>query len=213
MSENRKASNIKNKITIILSLILVFIVLGSFIYSIITLILEPVSIITVEQGRIYQEENTNGYIIRDEKVLRGEHYQNGLIEIKSEGTKVSKGENIFRYYSDNEESLKEKIAALDIQIGEALEGQTEVYSADIQVLDRQIENNLQKLLATNNLNEMREYKTIISNDLIKKAKIAGELSPSGTYINKQIEQRRKYEEELNNRTRICKNRQKRSSII
>lgn len=72
---------------------------------------------------------------------------------------------------------------------------------------------MQKLLATNNLNEIKEYKTIISNDLIKKAKIAGELSPSGTYINKQIEQRRKYEEELNNRTRICKNRQKRSSII
>lgn len=51
MSENKKALNIKNKITIILSLILVFIVLGSFIYSIITLILEPVSIITVENRK------------------------------------------------------------------------------------------------------------------------------------------------------------------
>ncbi len=34
--------------------------------------------------------------------------------------------------------------------------------------------------------------------MIKKAKIAGELSPSGSYISSLIETRRKYEEELNN---------------
>jgi len=53
----------------------------------------------------------------------------------------------------------------------------------------------------------------ISEVLIKKAKIAGELSPSGSHISSLIEQRRKYEEELNNRTRIHKNRYKWDSII
>lgn len=51
---------------------------------------------------------------------------------------------------------------------------------------------------TNQLGEIAEYKANIANSLIKKAKIAGELSPSGSYINSLIEKRRKYEEELNN---------------
>ncbi len=138
-----------------------------------------------------------GYIIREEEVLTGENYKNGLVEIKSEGEKVSKGDNVFRYYSNNESSLTEKIAELDVEIQEALAGQTEVYSADIQALDKQIEGYLQNILQTNNIEEIEEYKSSISEALIKKAKIAGELSPSGSYISSLIEERRKYEEELN----------------
>ena len=41
--------------------------------------------------------------------MQGENYKNGLSEIKSEGTKVSKGENVFMYYGSNEKNLKEKI--------------------------------------------------------------------------------------------------------
>lgn len=121
-----------------------------------------------------------------------------MAEIKSEGTKVSKDENVFRYYSNNESSLKEQIAELDIQIGNAIEGQTKVYSADIQVLDKQIETYLSKVLSTNNIVDLNEYKSNIADILIKKAKIVGELSPSGAHINSLIEQRRKLEEELNN---------------
>lgn len=154
-------------------------------------------------GKIYQEETTYGYIIREEMVLYGENYKNGLAQIKQEGTKVAKDENVFRYYSRNEESLKEKIAKLDIEIGKALEGQTEVYSADIQILDKQIEEKLEKMLLINNVKDIKEYKSDITDLLIKKAKIIGELSPSGSHINKLIEERRKYEEDLNKRTRIC----------
>lgn len=131
--------------------------------------------------------------------MSGENYKNGLVEIKSEGTKVSKDENVFRYYSNNEEDLKEKIEELDIEIGKAIEGQSKgVYSADIQLLDKQIDGLLNKILSTNNIIALKEYKTNISDILIKKAKIVGELSPSGANISKLIEQRRKYEEELNN---------------
>ena len=87
----------------------------------------------------------HGYIVRNEKVLTGENYKNGLVEIKAEGDKVSKDDNVFRYYSNNEKNLAEKIAELDVEIQEALEGQTDVYSADIQLLDKQIEENLQRI--------------------------------------------------------------------
>lgn len=131
-------------------------------------------------------------------MLYGENYKNGVIEIKPEGEKVSKGENVFRYYNNNEQSLKEQIEKLDLEIGEALGGQTDIYSADIQVLDKQIDLDLSRMLSTNNLSDIEEYKTNISDALIKKAKIAGELSPRGSYINGLIERRRKLEEDLNN---------------
>lgn len=130
--------------------------------------------------------------------MTGENYKNGLVEIKTEGTKVSKGDSVFRYYSNNEIDLKEKIAKLDTEIQGALDGQTDAYSADIQVLDKQIEEYLGKILLTNNIEKTNEYKSSISEILIKKAKIAGELSPSGSYISSLVEKRRKLEEELNN---------------
>lgn len=201
---NTKRSN--QKTLIILSLIFVVAIIITLLSGFIGLIIDPGNIVVVENGRIYQEETTYGYIVREEKTMYGQNYKNGLVEIKSEGTKVSKGENIFRYYSNNEEDLKEKISELDKKIQEALDGQTEAFSADIQVLDKQIEVYLEKLLQTNNIKDIEEYRTNISDALIKKAKIAGNLSPSGSRINSLIEQRRKYEEELNNRTRIYKSR-------
>lgn len=80
------------------------------------LIIEPSNVFAVENGKIYQEETTYGYIVREESVLCGENYRNGLVEIKTEGSKVSKGENVFRYYSNNEDILKSKIAKLDEEI-------------------------------------------------------------------------------------------------
>ncbi|MDE5830385.1 MAG: hypothetical protein K2H53_01515 [Clostridia bacterium] len=61
-----------------------------------------------------------------------------------------------------------------------------------------MESTLGKSLSSNNIKELSEYKTNISEILIKKAKIAGALSPSGSHINGLIEKRRAFEEELNN---------------
>lgn len=200
MSESNKRDNhnLMKKIPLLLSLFFVCIIVLCFLYSLAQLIKEPSNVFAVEEGKIYEEETTSGYIVRDESVLSGENYRNGLDQIKTEGTKVSKGENVFRYYSNNEESLKAKIEELDLEISEALKSQTGIYSADIQLLDKQIDSTLEKLLASNNISDISEYKSNISEALIKKAKIAGELSPAGSYINSLIEKRRGYEEELNN---------------
>lgn len=102
---------------------------------------------------------------------------------------------------------------MDVEISDALEGQTDTYSADIQLLDKQIETSLEELISTNNVKDIKEYKTNISDSLVKKAKIAGSLSPSGSYINNLIEKRRKLEEELNNRIRIYKGRNEWSNLV
>ena len=104
-----------------------------FMYSIIMtikLIKNPSETFFVENGRLSYEENTSGYIIRDETIVEGNNYKNGLVPIKSEGEKVSKGESIFRYYSNNEENLNEKIRELDQKIQEALSKENNIFSTD-----------------------------------------------------------------------------------
>ena len=97
--ESKKVKNLspsqKKKIIIysILIMILFYVV-----YTIYLLIKQPTDIFTVEEGKLYQEETDIGYVIRNEKVVKGEKYKNGILQIKSEGERAAKGENIFRYY-------------------------------------------------------------------------------------------------------------------
>ncbi|MCI8291699.1 MAG: hypothetical protein HFJ25_05590, partial [Clostridia bacterium] len=74
---------LKKKILISLSLIFVSVVIISFCYSLVQLIIQPSDVFIVENGNIYQEETTYGYIVREESVLVGENYRNGLVEIKT----------------------------------------------------------------------------------------------------------------------------------
>ena len=66
-------------------------------------------------------------------------------QIKSEGEKVAKNENIFRYYSKNEENLKKQIAELDVKIQETMKKQTDLYPADVKLVENQIDEEIEKL--------------------------------------------------------------------
>lgn len=200
MKENDKKEKklSKKKIGKAILLLCILVILICFFYSMIQLLIEPTGVCIVEKGKIYEEESATGYVIREEKVISGENYQNGIVTIKSDGEKVSKGDSVFRYCSQNEEKLKEKIAKLDEEIQEAIEGQnTNIYTTDIQLLEKQIGEKIALLQSTNDIEEIATYKSDISTYMIKKAKIAGELSPSGSYINKLISQRSDYENQLN----------------
>ena len=129
-------------------------------------------------------------------MVNGNNNQNGILQIKTEGEKVAKGEYIFRYYSNNEQSINEKIQELDVQIQEAMQGQTELFSGDIKSLEKQIDVKAQGLKHKNSIQEIAEYKNDISTYLTKKSKIAGDLSIAGSYINGLLEQKKQYENEL-----------------
>lgn len=120
-----------------------------------------------------------------------------MAQIKTEGERVAKDEAIFRYYSNNEENLTKKIAELDSKIDEAIGSETELFSSDIKSLEKQIELKIASLVEVNNLQTIRETKKEISNSITKKAKIAGELSPAGSYLKKLIDERSEYENQLN----------------
>ena len=191
-----KKTTMNQKKKIILNVIIVA-VLIYVVYAIYLLIKEPTNIFTIEEGTLYQEETDIGYVIRKETVVRGNNYKNGMEQIKAEGERAAKDENIFRYYSTNEERLKQKIAELDEQIQTAMTEDTSIFSADIKSLEDQIDEKLKEINEITDVTTLTEYKKEIDNLITKKAKIAGDLSPQGSYLNQLIEERKQYESQLN----------------
>ena len=161
------------------------------------LVSNPTKTFLVEQGQIYQEETATGYIIRDETVVKGNKYKNGMVQIKTEGEKVAKGEAIFRYYTNGESSLIKKIEELDKKINDAMEKEDKLSSGDTKVLENQITDKIESCYTESDLQKIKENKKNINSCITKKAKIAGELSPAGSYLKKLVDERKKYENSLN----------------
>ena len=198
MSRRKKKQSYKLNIKLLVVTIIVFVFVICCVYNIIALFINPTDTFMIENGVVSSSEESVGYIIRDEKLFQGENYKNGIYQIKSEGQRVAKGDPIFRYYTNNEETLVKKIEELDLQIQDALEqNKNNIYSSDISALDSQIEGKLKLISTTNNVRKILEYNNQINSSLTKKAKLTGELSPSGSYIKELISKRSKLEEQLN----------------
>lgn len=194
---NKKEIN-KKKIIIYITIFLIMIYLT---YAVYLLLKQPTDKVAVDKGTLYLEETDIGYIIRNEKVVKGENYKNGMEQIKNEGEKTAKGDSIYRYYSKNEDKLKQQIAELDTKVQEALKGQAEMDSvmklSDIKLLENELDTQIEALNKETDLSKITEYKKQISTLVAKKAKLSGENSASGSYLKQLYTQRAKLEEQLN----------------
>lgn len=199
-NKTKKKINLKkiteNKKLLIISAVILFITIFC-VYKAVIFIKNPTDTFTVEQGKIYQTEKAIGYIIREETIVKGSNYKNGIEQIKTEGERVAKGEAIFRYYSAGEENLVNKIKDLDAKIDEAMSKENTILPGDIKVLEKQIESQVISLRTETSIQTITKIKKDISNNIVKKAKIAGKLSPAGSYLNKLISERSTYENKLN----------------
>ena len=176
---------------------IIFIIVSLYIiYAVYLIIRTPTDTITVENGTLTAEESSTGYIIRDEAIVRGKNYKNGINQIILEGEKAAKNQTIFRYYGKEETKLQSKIDEVNEKIKKALEKENLFTSSDIKNLDDQIDSKLQDLKTMNDVKNLSEYKKQLSEIMLKKATIAGENSKSGSYIKKLIEKREKYEKQL-----------------
>lgn len=191
--DRREKINIRNKRNKIITFILVC-YLG---YTIFLLVKQPTDIFTIEEGKVYSQETLAGYIIRDEQVVKGEKYKNGMEQIRSEGDKAAKGESIFRYYSKNEDNLKKQIEVLDEKIQEVMSTQTNLFKSDVKLLENQIDEKVELLNETTDVAKLTEYKKAINELVTKKANIIGDKSSSGSYLKQLVEQRTASENELN----------------
>ena len=176
---------------------ILFVIMAYFIYVIYLLVREPTDIFTIEEGKLYLEEANTGYVIRDEVVIKGNQYKNGIDQIKKEGEKVAKDETVFRYYSKNEDGLVKQIAELDTKIQEALKNQSDLYSSDITLIEKQIDEEIKNLNKLTDISKLTEHEKQIQQLITKKAKIVGEKSPSGSYLKQLNEQRASLEKQLN----------------
>lgn len=193
---NKIMQKIKTHRKVFIVLALLCLIIYAF-CVIVKLITNPTNTFLVEQGQIYQEETATGYIIREETVIKGKNYKNGMSQIKTEGEKVAKGEEVFRYYTSGEDSLIKKIEELDEKIDEAMAKEDILFPNDTKILENQILEKIDSCYNESDLQKIKENKKEINTYITKKAKIAGELSPSGSYLKKLIDQRSSYENSLN----------------
>ena len=194
MKEENKKRVKGKKIIIYLTFIFILIYL---IYAVYLLVKEPTDKVTVENGTLYSEETDIGYVIRDEQVVKGNNYKNGMEQIKNEGEKTAKNESIYRYYSKNEEELKQQISELDMKIQESLKGQTGAFSSDVKLLENQLDEKIGILNKITDISKIIEYKKQINYIITKKAKLSGETSAAGTYLKQLYTQRTNLEKQLN----------------
>lgn len=175
----------------------IFIIIFIYVFSSIFLLVNSSNeAITVDKGTVTIEEATTGYIIRDETVLTGNNYSNGLIAIISEGERTAKGDTIFRYIATDESKIEAKIQELNLKIQEAFESSSNKFPADIKNLDKQIDTKIQDLKTLTDVHTISEYKKTLEEITNKKAKIVGELSPSGSYIKELTDEKENYEKQL-----------------
>lgn len=186
-----------NKKRISIIVIIIIMILLYVVYFVAKLVKNPTNIFVVTNGELSKEETTVGYIVREESVVKGENYKNGMVKIKNEGERVAKGDSIFRYYSSGEEELKSKIASLNAEIQQIMQNEEGAFSSDIKLLENQIQKELNSLYQVNSIQKIQEYKKNINIYISKKAKISGELSPSGSYLKQLLEQKEEYENTLN----------------
>mgnify|MGYP004467910203 CR=1 FL=1 len=196
--EECKVNKKINKPRIVICTILAILILVYIMHAVINLINNPTETFIIRNGQVSKEETEIGYIIRDETIVKGENYKNGMEPIIDEGQKTAKNEAIFRYYSNGEEELKKKIADLDVKIEEKMkENNQELFSTDTKLIDKKINDILQSINKINSVQSMQENKRALNNYITKKAQIAGELSPKGSYLKELVNQRNEYEKELN----------------
>ena len=193
---------VENKINTIkvLKIIVLIIIVGVFIFyisrNVLNLVKQPTNSFILSNGDLYLEENVEGYIIRDEVVVQGENYENGMLKIKNEGERVAKGEAIFRYYSENEENIKDKIEEVEKQIQENMPSNEEIMSSDITSLDEQIKAEIDNIAKSSELQKIKEYKSETQVYLDRKIQLIGESDNISEEIKKLIKQKQKYEDDL-----------------
>ncbi len=190
---NAKVENLK-----FLGLVLCVVIVVIFFTNSTKILKKPTDTFVVEKGMISYEESASGYIIRDEYLLQGENAKNGMVQIKYENEKVSKGDSVFRYFSNNEENLVKQIAKLDEEINDAIaQDESSAPTSDMLSVEKQIEDTLDSMYDENELRKLEEEIKKIEGYITKKAQLAGEYSPTGSLVKNLVEKRSSLEAQLN----------------
>ena len=181
----------------IIAILSAIVIISYIAYAVYLLIVHSDDTYVITQGTISQEDESVGYIIRDEQVKKIDNYTNGIYAIASEGQRVAINEPIFRYYSDTEKQITEQITEINYKIQDLLEKDKSVTSADIKAIENQIENKVEDINTLNNYQEISEYKKNIDTLISKKINFIGDVTENKEVKN-LIKERKTLESKLKN---------------
>ncbi len=187
--KTQKKISAKVIVTRIFTILLLTVLLAYLIFNSIKLFTSPTDIFVVEEGVLDSEETVDAYVIRNEIVLQGNNYKNGMERIIVEGNRVGKSEPVFRYYVNGEDTIKSEIDELDKEIAEVQKSEKINYTTDIEVLKGKIKELEEKIYNTNNIEEINKYKKEIDDYTYKISTIVGESSPKGSYLKELIDKK------------------------
>ncbi len=188
----------KNKYIKIMSIVITSVIIMYLVVLLVNVIKKPTQTFVAEKGRIYKEEFTEGFIIRDETLIEVEDANRGIAPIKSEGEKVAKGENVYRYFVENEEEINKKIEEIDVKIQENINEDDTYFSTDIKLINNQIDKCLDNVHDNrNSIQTILQEKNNINSNLTQKVKIKAENSDNDT-LKELVNERNEYEKSLEN---------------
>ena len=152
-------------------------------------------------GKLSDEEQVDGIIIRSEEVLNVEKGQK-IQKRKENNEKVSKNEIVAKVSTQNEQDIMKRIEEVNKKIEQALsENQINVNSAQNITINEKIERVLAHVSDTNFQSKIEEYDKEIKNSLYEKAKISGELTKEGSKLKNLIKEKENLEATLNSNTK------------
>ena len=152
-------------------------------------------------GKLADEEQTEGIIIRSEEVLNVEKGQK-IQKIKENNEKVSKNEVVAKVSTQNEQDIMKRIEEVNKKIESALaENQINVNSTQNITINEKIERVLTNINTVNLQSKIDEYDKEIKNALYEKAKVSGELTKEGSKLKSLIKEKENLENTLNSNTK------------
>lgn len=160
----------------------------------------------VRMGEIEDSINIDAVIIRNESVINSTIGGKCIKEI-GEGEKVKANERIAMVLNGSSEELLEELKTLDLRIIDAQKKRNEnleLFSDDLEKLDKEIEEKFKKVITLSNTNALSGIKDIKKevNDLIeKKAVIAGSLSSPDAHIKSLLQEKEVLQQRINSNTK------------
>lgn len=215
LNSNNNAKKTKGSFTQVIAIILVTIFLAYILFrSIFSLITKNESTYIVRYGNISKEEALSGLVIREESVvsLPEDVGSVSLQKIITEGKRIAEGENVYKFYTNDETDINKQINDLNTQIqNEIANSDEKLVSIDTKLYDEQISSILKKISLPNDVQTIEEYKKNLDDLMSKKAQEMGKISSKDSKLKELVNQKTELEKQLDSASKYIKS--ERSGIV
>ena len=161
----------------------------------------PISF-TLKKGRLAEEETVKAIFIRKEEVLGEINNKKRIEKIKDEGTRVAKGDGVFRYYSDDKQNIINKIDGINDEINKYLKKQKiNLNSPDNEVINKEIREIINDITKETSQAKNKEMTNNILGKLQEKAK-DGEIFKDDENIKRLNKEKKELENKLTKDTKM-----------